>query len=158
MILPEAIGQKQRGAVGGQHLRHLMDHALGHGQRAIADVDRQQQFALRVHRHPHPLGRPLQALDGLGLTDLAVLDRTEQGKQLIELHLPDPHVVQDMSGKGLELLRGFDQPLQHGIRVDLEHPRRAPDAQAFGQAGDHPHDQLGATRLPWKSVPRVSRK
>src|SRR4029434_9240049 len=27
-------------------------------------------------------------------------------------------------------------------RVDLKHPRRAPNAQALGQARDHPHDQL----------------
>ena len=116
----------------------------------FADVDRQQHLALGVHRDPHPLGRPLQALDGLGRADLPVLDRTEQGKELIELHLPDPHVVQDVSGKGPQLLRRFDQPLQHGIRVHLEHPRRAPDAQAFGQARDDAHDELDSGALAVK--------
>ena len=123
---------------------------MGHRQGAIADVDRQQQLALGVHRDPDPLGRTLQALDGLGLADLAVLDRAEQGKQLIELHLPDPHVVQDVSGKGPQLLRRFDQPLQHRIGVDLEHPRRAPDAQALGQARDDAHDELDRGALAMK--------
>src|SRR5262249_31243946 len=45
-------------------------------------------------------------------------------------------------GEGLELRGRFDQPLQHGIRVHLKHPRRAPDTQAFGQTGDHLHHQL----------------
>src|SRR4029450_13034058 len=34
------------------------------------------------------------------------------------------------------------QPLQHGIGVDLEHPRCAPDAHAFGQARQDAHDEL----------------
>jgi hypothetical protein len=38
------------------------------------------------------------------------------------LHLPDPQVMQKVLREGPELLRCFDQPLQHRIRVDLEHP------------------------------------
>jgi hypothetical protein len=34
-----------------------------------------------------------------------ILDRTEQGKQLIELDVLDVHVMQDVSRKGLELIR-----------------------------------------------------
>jgi hypothetical protein len=67
-----------------------------YGQRAIPDVDCQQQFALGVHRHLDPMGRTLQARDSLGLVDLAILGRTEQGKQLIELSLSDLHVVQEV--------------------------------------------------------------
>ena len=67
-----------------------------YGQRAIPDVDRQQQFALGVHLHLDPIGRTLQARDSLDLVDLAILDRTEQGKQLIELSLSDLHVVQEV--------------------------------------------------------------
>jgi hypothetical protein len=104
---------------------------LSHGERALAHVDRQQQLALRVHRDPDPLRRPLQALDGVGLADLTVLDRAEQRKQLIKLHLLDPHVVQAVLGEGAQLLCGLDEPLQHGIRIDLEHPSGAPDAQAL---------------------------
>jgi hypothetical protein len=85
-----------------------MDHTLGQGQRALAHVDRQQQLALRVHSHPHPLGRPLRALDSLGRVDLPVLHGTEEGKQLIELDLPHTHVVQEMPGKRPELLCRFD--------------------------------------------------
>src|SRR5262249_60510380 len=40
----------------------------------------------------------------------------------------------------------LDEPLQHRIGIDLEHPRRAPDAQALSQAGDDTHDKLD--RLP----------
>ncbi len=152
-ILPESVGQKQRGAVGSQDLRHLMDHALGHRQGTIPDVDGQQQFTLRVHRHPHPLGRPLQALDGLSRADLAVLDRAEQGTQLIELDLLDAYVVQDVSRKGLELLRRVDQPLQHRMRLDLEHPRRAPDAQALSQAHDDTHDEVDGGALAMQDCP-----
>src|SRR5262249_57417228 len=99
-----------------------------------------------ANRAPAPRGRRLQALDGLSLTDLTLLDRTEQGKQLIELHLPDAHVVEEVLGEGPQLLRRFDEPLQHRICIDLEHPRRAPDAQALSQAGDDPRDKLD--RLP----------
>jgi hypothetical protein len=128
-----------------------MDHALGHGQRAIADVNRQQHLALGVHRDPDPLGRPLQALDRVGFADRAVLDRTEESKQLIELHLLDPHVVQDVSGKGPQLLRRFHQPLQHGVRVDLKDSRRAPDAQPLGQARDDTHDEVARGALAVKN-------
>ena len=55
-ILPKPIGEKQRGTVGGSHLRDLVDHALRHREGAVTDVDGQQQFALRVHRSPDPLG------------------------------------------------------------------------------------------------------
>ena len=65
-------------------------------QRAVPDVDRQQQFALGVHRHLDRMGRTLQTRDSLGPVDLAILDRTEQGKQFIELSLSDLHVVQEV--------------------------------------------------------------
>jgi len=53
----EAIGQKQRHTVGRQHLHDLMHHALRHGQRAVADVDRQQQFRHGVDGRPDPVRR-----------------------------------------------------------------------------------------------------
>jgi hypothetical protein len=141
-ILPKAIGEKQGGAVRGQHLRHVVDHALRHGQGAIPDVDRQQQLALGVHRHPDPLGHTLQALDGLGLADLPVFDRAEQGKELIELDLPHAYIVQDVSGKRPELLCRFHEPVQDGVGVDLEDPRGAPDTSTLGQAREDPHDEV----------------
>src|SRR5215831_21092023 len=51
-------------------------------------------------------------------------------------------IMQEVLRKGPQLICGFDKPLQHGSRVDLEHPRRASNTQAFGQARDHVHDEL----------------
>src|SRR5262245_60219895 len=127
-----------------------MDKALSHGQRTIANVYHQQHLALRVHRSPDPLRRPLQARDGFSLTDRAVLDRAEQRKQLIELDLLDTHIVQGVSGKCLELICRFDEPLQDCIGIDLEHPRGAPDTQALGQAHEDAHDELDRGALTMK--------
>jgi hypothetical protein len=49
--------------------------------------------------------RARQAFESLGLADLTVLDRTEEGIEFIELHLRDAHVVQKMLREGLELGR-----------------------------------------------------
>jgi hypothetical protein len=149
-IPPKPIGEKQRGTVGGQDLGDVVDHALSHRQGTIADVDRQQQLALGVHRDPHPLGRMLQARDSLGLTDRTVLHGTEEGKHLIELDLPHTHIVQDVSGKRPELLCSFDQPLQDRIRVDLEHPYSASDAHTFGQVRDNAYDEIDRGALAMK--------
>jgi len=37
--------------------KHLIS-VLGHGQRAVAHIDGQQQPGDRVDGHPHPVGRP----------------------------------------------------------------------------------------------------
>src|SRR5215831_16056970 len=95
-VLAKPVSEKQRGTVGGQDLRDMVDHALRHGERAIADVECQQQFTLGVYGDPDPLRATLQALDGLSRTALTLLDRAEQRTQLIQLHLPDPHVVQEV--------------------------------------------------------------
>jgi hypothetical protein len=58
------------------------------------------------------------------------------------LDLRDTHIVQDVAGKRLELLRCLHSPLQDGIGVDLEHPCGAPNAQALSQARDDPHDKV----------------
>src|SRR5262252_4386389 len=50
--------------------------------------------------------------------------------------------MQKICGKGVELLRGLDQPAQDGIGINLEHPRRASDAQPLGQTRDDTHDEL----------------
>jgi hypothetical protein len=47
-----------------------------------------------------------------------------------------------VGGKGLELLGGFHQPLQDGVGVNLKHPSRSTDAQAFGQTCQDAHDEL----------------
>jgi hypothetical protein len=124
-----------------------MDHTLGHRQGAIPDVERQQQFTLGGHGDPDPLGRALQALKGRGRADFTGLDRAEQRKQLIELHLPDLYVMQEVLGEGAQLLRCLDEPLQHGIGVHLEDPCRASDAQPFGQTGDDAYDEIDGCAL-----------
>jgi hypothetical protein len=80
---------------------------------------------------------------GVSRADLPVLDRAEQGEEFVELDLGDAHVVQDILGKGLEMLRGLHQPLQHRVRVDLEHPRHGTDAQACRERAYRPYQQVG---------------
>ena len=75
-------------------------------------------------------------LDRFGFADVAAFHRTEHGVELVELHLAKLEITQEISGKRLQLLCGLHQPLQDGIGIDLEDPRRAPNAQAFGQARD----------------------
>ena len=77
------------------------------------------------------------------MTDLASLDGTEQGKEFIELELRDAYIVQEILGKGLEMLRGLHQPLQHRVRVHLEHPRHRTDTQAFSERAHRPYQQVG---------------
>jgi hypothetical protein len=55
--------------------------------------------------------------------------------------------VQEVVGKRPELVRGLDQPLQHRVRIDLEHPRGAADAQAFSKAADDMHDEIDRDAL-----------
>lgn len=130
-VLLRPVGEEEGETVGRQPLHHLMDHALRHGQRAVADVDGPQEVRDGVHRHPDPGRRRRHPLDGFRLTELARLDGAEQGKEFVALDLRDAHVVQDRLGKGLEMLRGLHQPLQHRVRVDLEHPRHGTDPPAF---------------------------
>src|SRR4029453_2319094 len=48
----------------------------------------------------------------------------------------------------------FDQPLQHRICIDLEHPRRAPDAQSLSQARQDTHDKLDRLPLAMEQGPK----
>jgi hypothetical protein len=54
-ILLAAVGQEEWHTAGCQHRDDLRDHALRHGQRAIADGDRQPQLAHRVDGRPDPV-------------------------------------------------------------------------------------------------------
>ena len=58
-------------------------------------------------------------LDGLSLVDLAVFKRTEHGIELVELHLSQVEVVQEIARKRAQLVGGLDQLLQYRIRVDF---------------------------------------
>src|SRR5437879_11482814 len=45
------------------------------------------------------------------------------------------------------MVRHLDQPLQHGIGIDLKHPRHRADAQAFSQCAHRPYQLLGRHAL-----------
>jgi hypothetical protein len=81
-------------------------------------------------------------LDGLDFTNVARLDRTEQGKEFVQLHLGDSHIVEEVLREGRRLVCRLDQPLQHRVRVDLKYPGHGSNAQAFSQSGHDAHEQL----------------
>ena len=56
-ILPKPISEQQRGTVGGQDLRDMVDHARRHREGAIPAIDRQQQLRHGVAGRPHPVWR-----------------------------------------------------------------------------------------------------
>src|SRR5205823_6193924 len=88
-----------------------------------------------------------QALDRPLLAHRAVLERPEHGIEFIELHLREVQVVQEVLRKGPELLRRLHQPVQHRVRIDLEHPRGAADAQALSEAADDVHEEVDRDAL-----------
>ena len=73
-----------------------MDHALSHGQRALANVDGQQQFALGGHGDPHPIGRAVKTLARFACADLTVLHGTEQRIEFVQLHLGHADIVEEV--------------------------------------------------------------
>src|SRR5262245_48079796 len=75
----------------------------------------------------------------------------EDGVELIHLELAYVDLTQEIVCKGLELIYGFTQPLQHRVGVDLEHPRCGPNAQAFSQTRQHAHDQLHSDLFAMKN-------
>ena len=52
----------------------------------LLEIER-QQFALGIHRRPHPAGRTRELLNGLGFTHFAISHRTEHRVEFIELDL-----------------------------------------------------------------------
>jgi hypothetical protein len=142
-VLLETVPEEQRSTARCQHPHDLMDHALGHGQRPVPGIDRQEQFAHRIDGPPHPMGRARQALEHLGLAHFTSLHGTEQGEEFIELHLRDPHVVHKILGKGRSVVCHLQRPGQDGIGVDLEHPSDGTDPQALGERSHRPDQHLG---------------
>ena len=96
--------------------------------------------------------------DGLILTEVAVLDLTQDGIQFIELQLLQVQGTEKRGGKGAELLGRFGQPVQHGVGGDLEDAGRGADTQALRQTGQDPHDafDLGVFAVEDRAV--VSKK
>ena len=84
-----------------------------------------------------------EALDRFGLTDFARLDRTEQGKEFIQLHLRDAYVVQEVAREGCGMIRHLDQPGQHRVGVHLEDVGDSANAKSFSQRPDGPHQLVG---------------
>ena len=82
-------------------------------------------------------------VDSLRLADLAGLHGAEQGKEFVELHLRDAHVVEEILREGCRMLRDLDQPRQNGIGIDLEDPGDGADAQAFRQRAHRPPQLVG---------------
>ena len=82
-------------------------------------------------------------VNGLVFTHLAVPHRTEGGVEFIELDLIEMQIVQNISGKGMEVLSCLYQPAQDGVGIDLKDTCRASNAQALGQTGDDMHNEFG---------------
>src|SRR5262249_49808272 len=58
--------------------------------------------------------------------------------------------MQEILRKGGGVVRHLDQPVQHGVWVDLEHPSHRADAQAFRQGTTRPHEDGGRGALPMR--------
>jgi len=127
-----------------------VEDALGHRQGPLTDVERQEPLTLGLYGDPDPVRGARQALARLIFAAGARFEGTEHGIEFVSLHLAALQIVQEIVRKGLQLVSGLDQPLQDGIGIDLEHPRRAPDAQAFGQARDDPYNEVRRGPLPVK--------
>jgi len=54
----------------------------------------------------------------------------------------DVHVVQEVLGEGFEMVGGFDEPLQHRMRVHLADAGDGTDAQTLSQCAYGPHQKL----------------
>ena len=134
-----------------------MDHALRHGQRALTDGDRQQQFSDGVHGDPHPMRGTGQPLYRVGRCDLPGFDGAEQRKQLIQLNLSDMDVVQKMARKRW---RGSAASTSHPSTVFGSTSKTRATARMPSPSAKAPTAHTtssGATRVPCKGVPWVSR-
>src|SRR5262249_6647105 len=54
--------------------------------------------------------------------------------------------------------RGFDQPMQHRVRLDFKDPRGRPYAEPLRQAGQDTHAQLDCRLLAMKNCAMMLRK
>src|SRR5262249_15681615 len=61
--------------------------------------------------------------------------------------------MQKVLRKGPQLLRGFPQPLQHGVRVHVEERGGTANAQALSEAADHMHDEVDRDALAMEERP-----
>jgi len=96
------------------------------------------------------MGRARQALDGLGLSDLTLFNRTEPGEEFVHLHLLDVEVAQVIARKRFQVIRRLDQPAQHRIGIRLKHPGYSANAKSLGQSRNGSHQIVGVNRLAVK--------
>lgn len=96
---------------------------------------------LAVDGHPHPVRRARHALDRLALPHRALLDSTEHRIELIELQLCNVELTEAIRGKGGERLRCVHQPVQHGVRGDLEDAGGGAQTEPLGSARQYVDEQ-----------------
>src|SRR5262249_32155510 len=74
------------------------------------------------------------------------------GEGVIAISSPYPttYAMQEVLREGAQLLRRLHEPVQHGVRVHLEHPRGASDAHAPSQTRDDPYDEVNRHTLTVK--------
>jgi len=90
----------------------------------------------------------VQAPEGLILAEGTVFHLTQHRVQLIELHLIDVQLTEEIGAKGFELVGRFHSPPQNRVRIDLKDAGGGPDAHTLGSAGQHPHHQLHGRPFP----------
>ena len=74
-----------------------MHHTLGHLQGPWPPLNRQEHFAHRIDGRPHPGALKLQALAGVLFTDLAGVEVTDRGVQLVELGLVAVYLTEQIT-------------------------------------------------------------
>ena len=118
-----------------------MQHGLRHRQGAFPHLPRGSSNWLSGSSAVHtPWGdRESRSTASTALMS-PVSDGIEGSVEFVELNLIEVQLVQKGGRRGFELLGGLPQPTEHGIRIDLEDPRRAADAQPLGQTRDDAHD------------------
>jgi hypothetical protein len=119
-----------------------VSHTLDHLARPWPDFDGQEHLTHRIDCRPYPGTRRLQALEGVGFTDLTSLEVTDHRVQLVKLQLLQVEITQEISRKGALLLGRFDQPGQHGVGLDVKDPSRGTATQALSQAGQDAYDEV----------------
>jgi len=110
-----------------------------------------------IATHTHWGERSRRSIASASLTSPS-LTALSRAKQLIALDLLDAYVVQDVSRKGFGAAPPRRPATAAPGSVDLEHARRASDAQAFGQAREDADDELDRPTLAMQERPEGLQK
>jgi len=79
-IIFETVGEKQRRTVRSQHPQDLMNQPLRHRERALSDIEGQEQLADGVNGRPDPVGCARAGPAGLGFPPLCRLALAGHGE------------------------------------------------------------------------------